>query len=316
MPRSFTILLMSVWLAAAGCGESDPSTVDATTSVDTQSCGVTGRSFACAGPGGCDGVQTCRADGTFAACKCSDEPAPDCGESGIVVTCVGPDSCLGIQACQVDGRYTECQCVPPPVVPDAGVPDVSVRIGAPKKDAVLAGSVVIKGTAGADALAVGVSIAGSPFITAKGTETWSLTVDTTQLPNGPATIVVAARAQSGLENVVQRAVTIDNTDPIVGAWRGLSIAQQECTLYFFASGNFVDQGCGFNGLTRWLRESEDLVVLSGDNWGNDVIAPSFSMAKQRMTLLHNGTTRQFTRVDPTMPDLPDADGGVDDGGAP
>ena len=223
-------------LLAWGCGDSESSLIAADASA-AESCGIAGKSVACVGAGGCRGGQMCRADGTFSACECEAPAATQCGAAGVVVTCIGPGNCLGAAACQPDGTYTPCQCLPPAQVPDSGTPDLAITIEAPKKNAVVSGKIVVKGTAGADAFAVGVSIAGGPFVTANGTTSWSRNIDTTRLPNGPASLVIAARSATGLENVVALPVEIDNRDAIVGIWENTSSA---CTLYFFASGTFVD----------------------------------------------------------------------------
>jgi hypothetical protein len=193
---------------------------------------------------------------------------------------------------------------------------VSIQVSQPARDAVLRGSVQIKGSAGDDAAAVGVSIGGGPFVTAKGTTAWSLTVDTTTLPNGPATIVVAARALGGLENIVSRPVTIDNTDRLVGIWRNATLRYRPCRLYFFASGDFVDEDCGlFNDQTTWLREGEDLVLLSG-GWRSAVIGPSLSMGGKLLTLVYRGQSYVFTRVERLGIDVVDVDAGTEDDGGP
>lgn len=313
MRKSFGYSILALAALVLGCGENDPSTVTDGSAAD--SCGVAGKSVACVGPGGCEGGQVCRADGTFASCECDAPVNDECGAVGVVVTCVGQGNCIGAQACQDNGRYTQCQCLPPVPVPDAGEPDLAVTIASPKANAVLRGEVVVKGTAGEDALAVGVSIAGRPFVTATGTAKWSASIDTTGLEDGPATLVVSARSATGIENVVTRTVRIVNRDLVIGHWARRS--GSACDLYLFESGAYYTScPLGGYGSGDWQRETRKLISLQGNFGAIYVYLATLSNGGERLEITpyapSGSTTYSFKLIDDLRGGGEDIDAGVDD----
>jgi Bacterial Ig domain len=103
----------------------------------------------------------------------------------------------------------------PSAVPANAPP--SVAIGAPTSGATVAGTIAVSGTASDDVgvARVDVQVDGGTWTTASGTTSWSSSIDTTALANGPHTIAARATDTGGLQATTSIAVSVSNAIAVV-----------------------------------------------------------------------------------------------------
>jgi phosphatidylinositol-3-phosphatase len=90
----------------------------------------------------------------------------------------------------------------------------SVSIGQPAAGSTVSGTVPVSGTAsetGGTISQVQVSVDGGTPVTATGTSSWSTSIDSTALSNGPHTITATATDANGHSSSASETVTVNNT---------------------------------------------------------------------------------------------------------
>jgi hypothetical protein len=314
----------------SGCGDDDeveltPLDAGWDAGPDTtprMQCSPTGQSVTCVGPGGCDGAQVCRADGSYGDCDCGDQPAIGCAPAGIVVTCAGEGGCAGHQVCGERGAFSACEC------PDAAAGAITaLEITSPEAGAIVSGTLEMTGTAAGSIATVGVAIGDGPLLLAEGTRSWSLTYDVADLRDQTVTITVVAIGEDGSQLQRWRQVKVRNVDPLVGTWFRTQPAFQPgqawsyCVVTFLENGALDSSACVYSTLgysqNTWQRTSRDLVEIRGDGSSTHVLkVATVSADGETLEVSSSGNTREtFIRVhgDPPSSD-PDA-GTEDDAGS-
>jgi len=143
-----------------------------------------------------------------------------------------------------------------------GVNKATIQITNPTDKKKVSGMLVVSGTANEFTEVVKVKIGDGPFIEAQGKAAWSISIDTTQLPDRETTIVVrAVQSDWGYTDKEVR-VTVENVDPIVGTWSCFSKLNGGYTYgdqWFTASGamNASFFSCWVSG---WQRQGADIIV--------------------------------------------------------
>jgi hypothetical protein len=309
-------------LTVLGCGE------NASHTTGPALCSPIGMSVACFGADVCRGAQTCGKDGTYGKCDCGVAPLATCGVVGATVACFGVGGCVGAQVCGADGSYGACACLPALPASDAGAATpITLQVKAPVDYAVWKGTVQLSGITTGPVAGVGISVGGGPYQVASGTANWKVSYDTSHLPNGNVSVVVAAVAP-GQDVRVTVPVIVDNLDPIIGGWRLRSpygsFTQRGCWVQFLPSGAYTDP-CNILpfGPGTWTRESPDTISLHVGYNGNVVsVRAVFSVGDRVLALTTPPTgwragTYSFDlveRIDPYLPTVQVDAGPLDDGG--
>lgn len=252
-----------VLVLASGCGDDDDddrghdgAQGDAGTA--RLLCGPVGVSVACTGPGGCDGAQECRSDGSYGACDCGADAPSRCAPAGILVTCVGDGECSGHQACGTDGAFGICECA------DATAGSITaLEITSPAPGDAVSRTLEMEGTAGGDVDVVAVAVGDGPLLVADGTNSWSFSFDVSHLV-GATTVRVVATGEDGGE--LQRWLQVRVVDPLVGTW---SRTVPGCVLIFGENSALDATGCRWGALQSfipsraksWRRTSGDVIAI-------------------------------------------------------
>ncbi len=198
---------------------------------------------------------------------------------------------------------------------DAGNPlaSLSVQVTSPTQNAVLSGVVTIAGTTTGQVTSVELGVndvtmaAASPSVSASG-HAFTLSLDTTRLPNGAQTLDVTAAGNDGTQARAFVPVWVDNQPAIVGHWRVIHSTQSfpDCELYFFPSGAVRD-GCGLVGNgTTWTLETATVISVQNGNGTLVGRIVAISADGQQLKLKVDGgatlTLRLVEQLDPLRSD--------------
>lgn len=180
-------------------------------------------------------------------------------------------------------------------------PPAQVSITSPTVGATVGKTITISGTTTGDVTLVQVKYGTSAFIQATGTNTWSIDLDTTTIPDGETTITVQAICQNWDKAETFMKLTINNIDPIIGTWdwqsgTGYSQSWGYGYINFLPSGAYDESnGTIFTSWAySWRRESDSVISINRSTAGPLTVHTTFSEDKNTLNLQWSTSTSSFS----------------------
>lgn len=177
-------------------------------------------------------------------------------------------------------------------------PPAQVTITSPTGGATVGKTITINGTTTGDVTLVQVKYGTSPFLQATGTNTWSIDLDTTKIPDGETTVTVQAICKDWDKIETSMRVLVKNIDPLVGTWDWQSGSRGYAGSYIiFQPSGVYDESNGtifFNWAYSWHREDDSVITIQRSSAGPLTVNTTLSPDQKTLNLSWSNNNTSYS----------------------